>query len=146
MLISFFLTPKADVAWVSERATVRQAIERMEHHRFTAVPVLRADGGYLDTVTEGDFLWFLKEHPHVDFEATERVPLSAVTRRLPVKEVHVDAHIDEMLALALEQNFVPVVDDRSAFIGIVRRSTILRYFQARIRATMPAPTKRSDGA
>jgi CBS-domain-containing membrane protein len=139
MLISFFLTPKADVAWVAERSTVRQTIERMEHHRFTAVPVLTEEGHYVDTVTEGDLLWYLKQHPHVRFEETERIALAEVSRRLVVKPVHVDAHIDTMLALALEQNFVPVEDDRGAFIGIVRRSSILRYFQSRIRAVMPGP-------
>ncbi len=44
MKIAFFLTPKADVAWVSATSTMRQAIERMEHYRYTAVPVLSPDG------------------------------------------------------------------------------------------------------
>ena len=32
----------------------------------------------------------------------------------------------ELLERAMEQSFVPVVDDRGAFMGIVTRQTILR--------------------
>jgi CBS domain-containing protein len=136
MMIAFFLTPKADVAWVSSGSTLRQAIERMEHHRYTAVPLIASDGTYAGTLTEGDLLWYMKQHPQLRFEDTERVPLAEVARRITFASVHIDAEIETLLSLALEQNFVPVVDDRGAFIGIVRRSSILRYFQSRILASM----------
>ena len=29
--------------------------------------------------------------------------------------------------MALEQNFVPVVDDRNSFIGIITRKAIMKY-------------------
>ena len=32
-----------------------------------------------------------------------------------------------LMAMAIEQNFVPVVDDKDAFIGIVTRSAIIKY-------------------
>jgi CBS domain-containing protein len=136
MKVAFFLTPKADVAWVPLTCTVRQAIERMENHRYTAVPVLNAQGGYDSTLTEGDLLWFLKQHPHVRFEDTERVPLVEVTRRMVLKPVDIDAEIEALFDLAIDQNFVPVVDGRQAFIGIVRRRSVLVYFRERMTATL----------
>ena len=136
MKVAFFLTPKAEVAWVPESSTVRQAIERMENHRYTAVPVLTSDGGYDSTLTQGDLLWFMKQHPQVRFEDTERVPLVAVTRRMVLKPVDIDADIEELLGLAIDQNFVPVVDGRGAFIGIVRRRSILGFFRDRMTATL----------
>lgn len=140
MKIAFFLTPKADVAWVKSASTVRQAIERMEHHSYTAVPVLNADGTYADTLTEGNLLWFMKQNPELRFEDTVRVPLEVVKRRMVVKAVHIDADIEELLALAINQNFVPVVDNRGVFIGIVRRRSILSFFRERIEAVLRAPT------
>lgn len=136
MKIAFFLTPKADVAWVPTTSTVRQAIERMEHHRYTAVPVLTPDGRYDGTLTEGDLLWYLKQHPHITFADTERVPLSDVTRRMPLKPVDIDAEIEALLALAIDQNFVPVVDGRQVFIGIVRRRSVLLFFRERMSAAL----------
>jgi CBS domain-containing protein len=129
MKVAFFLTPKAEVAWVSTRATVRQALEKMEHYRYTAVPLLSPEGHYAGTLTEGDLLWYLKQHPHVRFEDTEAVALSEVSRRLVVRPISVNSDIEELLSLALDQNFVPVIDDREVFIGIVRRRTILLAWQ-----------------
>jgi len=140
MKIAFFLTPKADVAWVPTTATVRQAIERMEHHRYTAIPVLTPDGGYDSTLTEGDLLWFMKQHPHLRFEDTERVPLAAVTRRMVLRPVDIDAEIEALLDLAIDQNFVPVVDGRQVFIGIVRRRSVLVFFRERMAATARTAT------
>lgn len=136
MKIAFFLTPKAEIAWISAKSTVRQAIERMEHHRYTAIPVLSPDGGFDSTLTEGDLLWFMKQHPHIRFEDTERVPLADVVRRTKVRPVDIDAEIEELFTRALDQNFVPVVDGRGAFIGIVRRRSILAFFHDRMTAAV----------
>ncbi|MFO0756379.1 MAG: CBS domain-containing protein [Byssovorax sp.] len=138
MKIAFFLTPKADVAWIKTTDTVRQAIERMEHHRYTAVPMLTPEGCYAGTLTEGDLLAFWKQHPHMAFEATERVPLAMVTRRVFVRPIDIDADIEQLLALAMDQNFVPVIDGREAFIGIVRRRSILSFFQEKMRGALGA--------
>lgn len=134
MNIAFFLTPKADVAWVRTTSTVRQAIERMEHHTYTAVPLLTPEGRYAGTLTEGDLLWFMKQHPSIRFEDTEDIPLAAVSRRLDMRPIRIDAEIEQLLAMVLDQNFVPVVDDREIFIGIVRRRSIMAFFKDRMTA------------
>jgi CBS-domain-containing membrane protein len=134
MKIAFFLTPKADVAWLSTTSTMRQAIERMEHRRFTAVPLLDPEGRYDSTLTEGDLLWFFKQHPEMRFADSEHVTLTMVKRRVTVRPVEIDAEIEGLFNLALDQNFVPVVDGRAVFIGIVRRRTILEFFEARMIA------------
>ena len=136
MKVAFFLTPKAEVAWVPTTSTVRQAIERMENHSYTAVPVLTPDGRYDSTLTEGDLLWFMKQHAHLRFEDTEHVPLIEVTRRMVLQPVDIDAEIEALLSLAIDQNFVPVVDGRHAFIGIVRRRSVLVFFRDRMEKTL----------
>jgi CBS-domain-containing membrane protein len=130
MKIAFFLTPKAECAWVSSKSTVRQAIEKMEHWRYSAVPVLTSEGVYESTLTEGDLLWFLKQHPTTRFDETGRFSLADVERRRNVIAVRIDAEIDDLLALSVRQNFIPVVDDRGVFIGLVRRTKILERFYA----------------
>lgn len=142
MNIAFFLTPKADVARVPSTATVRQAIERMEHHGYTAIPVLAEDGRYVGTLTEGDLLWFMKQRPHIRFDETEEIPLATVQLRVDIRPVRIDAEIEELLSRAIDQNFVPVVDDRDVFVGIVRRRTILEYFQKRMLGELTKPRDR----
>ena len=35
--------------------------------------------------------------------------------------------MEDLLAKAINQNFVPVLDDKGSFIGIVTRKDIIRY-------------------
>lgn len=60
MNIAFFLTPKSEVVYENIDANMRQVIERMERHGYTAVPMIDKEGRYVGTLTEGDLLWKLK--------------------------------------------------------------------------------------
>jgi CBS domain-containing protein len=137
MNIAFFLTPKAEVTYVAPSATMHEALELMERHRFTAVPLVGPDGHYAGTLTEGDLLWKMKNTEGLTFAETARVPLSAVPRRLENRPVFIDAEMEELLSRAVDQNFVPVIDSRRVFIGIVRRKAILEYLAGQRPLTSP---------
>lgn len=126
--IAFFLLPKSDVASVTMDSTLRQTLERMEHHRYTAIPIIGRDGSYAGTVTEGDLLWYMKNsNGKVTFENASKFLLKDVPLRLNIKPVQIDEDMEDLINLAKVQNFVPVVDDMNRFIGIVRRSQIIEY-------------------
>ena len=61
MNVLFFLTPKSEVAYLYEDYSLRQTMEKMEHYRYSAVPVIDRNGCYIGTITEGDLLWYLKD-------------------------------------------------------------------------------------
>jgi len=125
--IAFFLIPKQEVICLSPQATMRQALEKMEFHRYTAVPLVGDDGRYVGTLTEGDLLWKLKNTPGLDFSQTHRISISDVPRRINNKPVHIEAEMENLISLAAVQNFVPVLDDQGIFIGIIRRREIIEY-------------------
>ncbi|UJF35210.1 CBS domain-containing protein [Paenibacillus hexagrammi] len=127
MNIAFFLLPKSDVITTTMQATLRQTLERMEYHRYTAVPILSESGHYVGTVTEGDLLWFLKNAEGISFDNAHRHLLQEVPLRMKNRPVHIHADMEDLIELAKVQNFVPVVDDSDKFIGIVRRSDIIEY-------------------
>jgi len=127
MNIAFFLYPKQDVVCLTLQNTLRQTLEKMEYHRFTAVPILSEDGKYVATVTEGDLLWFMKHRSDVSFETAHRFSLSEVPLRITNKPVRIDADMEDLIGLIKNQNFVPVIDDMDKFIGIVRRSDVIEY-------------------
>ena len=60
MNILFFLTPKSDVAYIFENETLRQTLEKMEHRKFSCIPLLSLDGKYKGSISEGDLLWGMK--------------------------------------------------------------------------------------
>lgn len=127
MNIAFFLLPKNEVAFLTPNSTMRQALERMEYHRYTAVPLLDEDGKYVGTITEGDLLWKLKNTEGLTFENTHRVYLKDIPLRVVNQPVRIDAQIQDLIPLVTMQNFVPVVDDKGVFIGIVRRREVIEY-------------------
>lgn len=128
MNVAFFLTPKKEIIFENLNCTMRQALERMEYHRYTAIPILDEQGKYVGTLTEGDLLWKLKNTPELNFNNTCKVPISDISRRMVNKPVHIDSDMEDLLSKSITQNFVPVVDDNDIFIGIIKRSDILNYF------------------
>lgn len=141
MNIAFFLTPKNEIIYLSPESTMRQALEKMEFHSFTAVPLLDKEGKYAGTLTEGDLLWKLKNLKSFDFKITEKVLLKDIPQRMNNKTVKINAEIKDVLSLAIEQNFVPVVDDSDTFIGIVRRREILEYYTTLLNDKILASTR-----
>lgn len=125
MNIAFFLIPKKEVAFIHIEATMRQALEKMEYHQYTAVPLLTKDGKYAGTLTEGDLLWKIKNTKGLCFKDTEEVPLEEVPLRRSYESISVNAEMEDIINVAMEQNFVPVVDDNSVFIGIIRRREMI---------------------
>lgn len=126
MNILYFLTPKADVETVEYDSSVRQGLEKMKYHGYAAIPVIDDKGHYKGTVTEGDFLWALYNNSMPDLKRLEKIELKGIIRR-EYKAVNASASIDEILSRAYNQNFVPVVDDRDVFIGIIKRKDIIKY-------------------
>lgn len=113
--------------WLTPNATVRQALERMEYHRYTAVPLLDSEGRYAGTITEGDLLWCLKNTKDLSFETIQKLRLSEVPQRVNNQAVAINAQMKDLISLAVSQNFVPVIDDEQKFIGIIRRRDIIEY-------------------
>lgn len=125
MNVIFFLIPKKDVIYLKYNATMRQALERMEFHRYSAIPLIDDDGHYVGTITEGDLLWKLKNTPGLTFENTQNIRLMEIEQHIQNHPVSIDAQMEDLISRAVEQNFIPVVDDQQIFIGIVRRREIL---------------------
>ncbi|WP_291635895.1 CBS domain-containing protein [Clostridium sp.] len=127
MNIAFFLMPKNEVVYEKPSSTMRQALERMEYHRYSAVPLINEKGNYVGTLTEGDLLWKLKNTPDLSFNDTNKILIEDIPRHICNKAVKINSDIESLISLAKDQNFVPVVDDNDVFIGIIKRSDIITY-------------------
>ncbi len=126
MNILFCLTPKEKVAYIYSDSTIRQALEKMQVYRYSAIPVLDKDGSYVGTISEGDLLWFIKEMK-LDFSKTEQMGILEVPRNKTNTSVMVTANMEDIIDISTQQNFVPVVDDYGSFIGIITRKDIFNY-------------------
>ncbi len=124
----FLLKPKHEVCVLHKDYALRQAVEKIKSFGLTAVPVIDSEGRYCGTVTEGDLLYVVlyEDSPR----AWEKMRLVDILRKDYNPPVNITATLDDLLKAAMEQNFIPVVDDRGAFIGIVTRRDIIAYFIA----------------
>ncbi|MEW8993631.1 CBS domain-containing protein [Clostridium sp.] len=127
MNIAFFLTPKSEVIFEKVSSTMRRAMERMEYHRYTSIPLVDDKGKYVGTLTEGDLLWKLKNSSELSLKDTENVLIRDIPRHFKDKPVSINSDIESLILVAKSQNFVPVVDDSNIFIGIIKRGDIISY-------------------
>ena len=132
MNILLFLTPKKEVSYLELGFTGRQALEKMENHRYSSTPIINDEGEEVGTLSEGDLLYFIKNHSNLTLEAAEDIPLSAVTRHVDYLPVSANAELKDIFERAMDQNFVPVIDDGNHFIGIITRKKILNHFKDKI--------------
>ena len=126
MNLLFFLTPKANCSYLYDDFTLRQAIERMEVSGYTALPILRRDGSYCGALSTGDLLWAVKNLCIMDIREAEKYNIMDISHHKDNVPVTVTTDMEELVTRAVDQNFVPVVDDKGAFIGLVTRRAILR--------------------
>lgn len=125
--ILFFLTPKAMCSYLYDDYTLRQALEKMEGSGFAALPILNRQGEYRGTLTEGDLLWGLKNMCHMDIRQAEVHRIMEISRRKDNIPVRVTTPMKDLVDRASAQNFVPVVDDKDTFIGIITRRSIIQF-------------------
>ena len=131
--ILFFLTPKAMCAFLYDDYTVRQALEKMESAGYSSLPILNKRGEYRGTLTEGDLLWALKNICYMDMRQAEAHRIMTISRSKDYLPVRVTTSMYDLVDRAKNQNFVPVVDDRNLFIGIITRKAIMKYCLDKLR-------------
>lgn len=133
--ILFFLTPKNEVAYIYEDETLRQTIEKMEHRRYSCIPIINKEGQYVGSISEGDLLWGMKRLDLPDLKETENISVMTIPRRATYKPVRADADMEDLIDKAINQNYVPVIDDKGSFIGIITRKEIIKYCYSEMKSS-----------
>lgn len=132
MNIASFILPKVEVAYLRDHMTIRQGLEKMRRSGYTAIPVIDREDRYVGVISEGDFLWRVLEYnsnlEDITMKKMEELSIRDLIQMDKVKPVFIDTNMEQLLGQAQNQNFVPVVDDRKVFIGIITRSDIIKYF------------------
>lgn len=123
MNIPSLLIPKANVEYLRTKDSIEFALDIFRRNSYSAVPVINSDGIYRGTITEGDFLYYIMDNPDANLK---KVKVRNILREDFYEAVKITASIDKLLIKCLDQNFVPVTDDRDVFVGIVTRKVIFK--------------------
>ena len=127
MNILRIMHPKSSVEYIDSDSTVRQALEKMRYHRYVAIPVLDSEGKYLGTLRNDDIFEYFLDNEKFDSRAAERDSVMSILNKDYSKPLYHNASMSELIENVKEHNFVPVVDDRGCFIGMVLRRDVLNF-------------------
>ena len=122
------ITPKNQVAYLTDSMSIRQGLEKLRSSGYAAVPVIKDDGTYFGVVSEGDFLWKLLDDNIVTVVELEKTNVKDIIRKR-VPACKVDVSIDDLMTLVSDYNFVPIVDDRNVLMGIITRKSVITYYK-----------------
>jgi len=64
---------------------------------------------------------------YMDMRQAEAHRIMEISRRKDNVPVRVTTSMHDLIDRATTQNFVPVVDDKDAFIGLITRKSIINY-------------------
>lgn len=126
--IMMLIIPKAEVCYLYSDDTLRQGLEKMKQYGYTAIPVISETGEYVGVVREGDFLWKIIQTGAVSKPAQKALLVKDILQTEAYAAAKIDESMEDLVAKVMQQNFVPVVDDRGCFCGIVTRRVILKHF------------------
>ena len=117
------MRPKYSTTYLEAEDTLRDGLDIMKKSGYTAVPVIDREGRYVGTVKEGDFLWkLLEQGDNILDEVTIRDIIRTDWNMAATDEEDMDSIINRTMT----QNFIPVVDDRGCYIGIITRRDMIQ--------------------
>lgn len=137
MNVLMLLSPKSEVKYLLDTYSLRQGLEIMRVHGYSALPVINKDGTYIGSVSEGDFLWYIiNQNTELNvLHSCESARISEIIRPELAPPVNVSVDMPSLIDHAMRQNFVPVVDDRGTFIGIVTRQSVIKTLRDKVHKT-----------
>ncbi|MBR3876201.1 MAG: CBS domain-containing protein [Clostridia bacterium] len=127
MNIMRFVIPKSLVEYVTVDSTVRQALEKMRFHRYAAIPVIDGEGRYVGMLRNDDIFTYFLDSGSFDTKSAERDRVTDIMSGAASAPLYHNSSMDELIEQVKEHNFVPVVDDRGCFVGLILRRDILNF-------------------
>ena len=127
MNILRLMIPKSSVEYITSSSTVRQALEKMRYHHYVAIPVLDEEGLYIGTLRNDDIFKYFMKNGKFDSRSAERDSVMSILDKDYSRPLYHNASMNELIENVKEHNFIPIVDDRGCFIGMVLRRDVLSF-------------------
>jgi CBS domain-containing protein len=133
MNVLFFLKPKNTITYIYDDFTLRQALEEIKNSGFTSLPVINREGEFVYTISADDILFDILSRDSFSMLSSENIKIDNVRKRRIFNTISVNNDIEDLISISLKQNYIPVVDDRNKFIGIITRQDIIKHFYSQLK-------------
>ena len=91
------------------------------------MPLISKEGKYIGTISDKDFLSYILKSGKLDLKEMEDISIVELVRRGFNPAVSIDADMNILFHEVMDRNFIPVVDSRGHFVGIITRRAVLSY-------------------
>jgi hypothetical protein len=91
------------------------------------------EGKYVGTLRNDDMFQYFLKNGDFNLNIAENTSVCDIFNPSYSKPLKHDSSIKELIECVKEHNFVPIVDDRGCFIGIILRREILNYLLSYIK-------------
>jgi len=136
--ILFFLTPKIEVDYIYDDSSLYKTMQTFDRHNYNTLPLINKKGRYIGIITAADILGCIRENFDLSVAASADFPVKNVKRLRDYNAVNGGTTtMEEIVNVAIDQNFVPVVDDDQNFIGIITRKSIINWMHQRFHKEHP---------
>lgn len=135
MNTAMLLKPKSMVAYIYSDLTVSEGLKEFIANGYTAVPVIDRDGIFIGVVSERDFLYHVLESGTTESLQDDGLTVGNILNDTRFEAVTIDADVETLFNRIIEQNFVPVVDSRGMFSGIITRRDVLMRLEHKLALT-----------
>lgn len=122
-----FFTPKSKLAFLYDDSTLRQSMEKMKFHGFSAIPVIDRKGVYVGTLGEGHLLGYIAENQNQHYTTVNHMQIKDILDKNFNPPVSVNESFKTILKRLAEQSFLAVTDDRGMLVGIITKRDVIRY-------------------
>ncbi len=139
MFIKNCLTQKRDLELLSPTTTIGESLARMKAVKAFSLPVVDSDGNFTGLLSKQSMFEYLENHPN-DFTFAEFLeqPLSICVDTSAKMFVDIDnGHFEDLLPIIVRYPFVPIVENSTKFVGIVKRSEIEKALEASFGLHVP---------
>ena len=121
---------KAECKYLYEDIPFVDGLRQFQEGGYTAVPVIKNDGTYAGTIRDKDFLQKYINPDDLNkpnnLEKLTNMTVGDIVKPEMNPAINISKDINDVLLLSMQQNFVPIVDDRDVFVGIITRKDIIK--------------------
>ena len=115
---------KKKITYVYADSTLQEAVLAFAKSSYSMIPVLeRESDRYLYSITATDVLNWVADGHHID--EAKQTPLSALSLTRLIAPCQENAELSSIADLVANQNYVPLVDEKGVFAGIVTRKNLI---------------------
>jgi predicted transcriptional regulator len=95
--------------------------------------IINREGEFVYTISADDILFDILSRDSFSMLSSENIKIDNVRKRRIFNTISVNNDIEDLISISLKQNYIPVVDDRNKFIGIITRQDIIKHFYSQLK-------------